>query len=153
MLIRRMWPVSPFVRGGFPDPFRLRRDMDRLFDMLWSDAAETPSAGVFPAMNITQDAHNYYVRAELPGVSPNDLNISVERNKLSVSGKREIAAQGNGVSYHRRERAGGSFSRSVTLPDDLNAEKVDARYSDGLLTIVLPKSEAATARQIKVKAR
>jgi len=131
-----------------PDPMRLRRDMDRLFDVFWS--GETPGTGVFPAMNVTQDKDRYYVRAELPGIRTSDLKISVERNKLSVAGKREIQEEGDGVSYHRRERAGGSFSRSITLPDDLNADAVDASYRDGVLTIVLPKAETVKAREIKV---
>lgn len=148
MFIRRVWPTSPFYRAGMPDPMRLRRDMDRLFDVFWS--GETPGTGVFPAMNVTQDKDRYYVRAELPGIRTSDLKISVERNKLSVAGKREIQEEGDGVSYHRRERAGGSFSRSITLPDDLNADAVDASYRDGVLTIVLPKAETVKAREIKV---
>ncbi len=151
MFIRRVWRTNPWAQVGFPDPLRLKRDMDRLFDLLWSEAGEGPESGVFPPMNITQDAHNYYVRAELPGMHPEDLKISVERNKLSVSGRREITPEGNGVSYHRRERTGGSFSRSISLPEELNADAVEARYSDGLLTVKLPKSEAAKARQIKVQ--
>ena len=150
MFISRVWPASPFHRAGLLDPMQLRRDMDRLFDVLWS--GETPGPGVFPAMNVTQDGDRYYVRAELPGIRTDDLQIAVERNKLSVSGKREILEEGDGVSYHRRERAGGAFSRSLTLPDDLNADAVEACYKDGVLTVVLPKSEAVKAREIKVKA-
>jgi len=150
MFVRRVWPASPFLRAGVPNPMQLRRDMDRLFDVLWSD--ESPAPGVFPAMNVTQDGNRYYVRTELPGVNTDDLQIAVERNKLTVSGTREIPEEGDGVSYHRRERAGGSFSRSLTLPDELNAEAVEAGYKDGILTITLPKAAAAKARQIRVKA-
>ncbi len=150
MFVRRVWPASPFQRAGMPDPSRLRRDMDRLFDVLWS--GDTPGTGVFPAMNVTQDKDRYFVRAELPGIRTSDLKISVERNKLSVAGKRQIQEEGNGVSYHRRERSGGTFSRSITLPDELNADAVDANYKDGVLTIVLPKAEAVKAREIKVTA-
>jgi HSP20 family protein len=131
-------------------PVQLRRDIDRLFDTLWS--GETPGPGVFPAMNVTHDGDRYFVRAELPGIRTSDLHIAVERNKLTVSGKREIQEEGNGVSYHRRERAGGAFSRSLTLPDDLNPDQVEATYKEGVLTIVLPKSEAVKAREIKIKA-
>jgi HSP20 family protein len=123
--------------------------MDRLFDTLWSEES-TP--GVFPPMNVTHDNDRYYVRTELPGVRVKDLQIAVERNKLSLSGSREIPKEGDGVSYHRRERAGGSFSRSLTLPDELSADGVEATYTNGVLTIVAPKAEAAKARQIKVKA-
>ena len=149
MFIRRVWPASSFYRTGVPDPMRLRRDMDRLFNVLWP--GEEPGPGVFPAMNVTQDDDRYYVRAELPGIRTGDLKVSVERNKLSVAGKREIREEGDGVSYHRRERAGGSFSRSITLPDELNADAVEAKYNDGILTMVLPKAEAVKAREITVK--
>lgn len=150
MFIRRVWPAPSFSRTGLLDPFQLRRDMDRFFDMLWP--GETGAPGVFPAMNVTRDGDRYYVRAELPGVRTADLQIAVERNKLTVSGKREILEEGNGVSYHRRERSGGAFSRSLTLPDELSADAVEASYKDGVLTMVLPKAEAAKAREIKVKA-
>jgi len=150
MFVRRVWPASPFQRAATMNPLRLRRDMDRLFDLL--SFGEEPSAGVFPAMNVTQDDDRYFVRAELPGVQSKDLQISVERNKLSLSGKRDIPEEGKGVSYHRRERAGGAFSRSVTLPDELNADAVDATYTSGVLTIVAQKAEAAKARQIQVLA-
>lgn len=150
MFVRRVWPTSPLYRAPMFDPMQLRRDMDRLFDALWS--GETTGPGVFPAMNVTQDGDRYLVRAEIPGIRTSDLSIAVERNKLSVSGKREIHEEGNGVSYHRRERVGGAFSRSLTLPDDLNADAVEAAYKDGVLTIVLPKTEAVKAREVKVKA-
>ncbi|MCW5980988.1 MAG: Hsp20/alpha crystallin family protein [Bryobacteraceae bacterium] len=126
--------------------------MDRLFEMTWGEPASAPTAGVFPAMNVTQDADRYQVRAELPGIRTEDLQISVERNKLVVSGKREMPGESDAVSYHRRERAGGSFSRSLTLPADLDADKVEANYANGVLTITLPKAEAVKARQVTVKA-
>lgn len=149
MFIRRMWPASGLARAAMLDPMQLRRDMDRLFDAIWQ--GEEMGPGVFPAMNVTQDGERYYVRAELPGIRTEDIQISVERNKLTVTGKREIEEEGNGVSYHRRERAGGSFSRSLTLPDELNADAVEASYKDGVLTVLLPKAEAVKAREIKVK--
>lgn len=150
MYVRRMFP-SPFARAGFPDLARLRRDMDRLFELTWGDLGAAPTAGVFPAMNVTQDADRYQVRAELPGIRTEDLQISVERNKLLVSGKRDIPGESEDVSYHRRERAGGSFSRSLTLPADLDPDKVEATYVNGVLTITLPKAEAVKARKVTVK--
>ena len=152
MFVRRIWPTSPFLRTGFPDPARVRRDIDRLFDMLWSESPEAPQPGVFPPMNVTQDSDKYIVRTELPGIDLKSLKVSVERNKLTLAGQREIAAESNDVSYHRRERSGGSFSRSLALPEELDAEKVEARYVDGVLTIELPKVAAAKPRQITVKA-
>ena len=100
---------------------------------------------------ITQDDDNFYVRAQVPGISPKQLEISAQGRRLSISGKREIPKENEKASYHRRERAEGAFSRSVTLPIEFDADRVDAQYQAGILTIVLPKSEAAKPRQILVK--
>jgi HSP20 family protein len=151
MNVRRM-PSTFMSRAGLPDPARLRRDMDCLFDLMWTQPGTSTTTGVFPAMNVTQDSDRYFVRAELPGVSPTDLTISIERNKLLVSGKRDIAPESDKVSYHRRERTGGSFSRSIALPTDLDADHVEAIYKNGILTIALPKAEAAKPRTVTVKA-
>lgn len=150
--MRRMWPSTSFpFRGGLPDPARVRREMERLFDLLEAEAPSATPAGVFPPMNVTQDGQNYYVRTELPGIDPSALNISVERNKLVVAGRREIREEQDGVSYHRRERTGGAFNRSITLPGDIDPDHVEARYRHGVLTITLPKAEAVKARRITVR--
>jgi HSP20 family protein len=107
--------------------------------------------GVFPPVNVTQDEDNFYVRAEVPGVKASELSISAVKNRLSIAGKREIPQEHERVSYHRKERAEGSFNRTVMLPADLEAERIDARYADGVLTLTLPKAEEAKPRQILVK--
>jgi HSP20 family protein len=121
--------------------------MQRLFDAL--EGAGREYTGVFPPMNITQDADNFYVRAELPGMKMDDLELTALRNRISVSGKREIPVEE--ASYHRREREGGSFSRSVTLPSEIDGDRVAANYNDGILTVALPKREEAKPRRITVK--
>jgi HSP20 family protein len=87
----------------------------------------------------------------VPGISAKDLSISALRNRVSISGKREIPQENERVSYHRKERAEGEFSRTVTLPGDVAADRVEARYSDGILALTLPKAEEAKPRQIAVK--
>jgi HSP20 family protein len=94
----------------------------------------------------------YYLRAEVPGIDPNDLSISAVRDRVSLAGKREIPRESERVSYHRRERAGGSFNRTVTLPGEVDTARVEARYVDGLLTLTLPKAEQSKPRQIPVRA-
>jgi HSP20 family protein len=91
------------------------------------------------------------VRAEIPGITPSELSISAVRNRVSLAGKREIQRENERVSYHRKERSEGSFNRTVTLPTEVDADRVDARYRDGILTLTLPKSEAAKPRQITVR--
>jgi HSP20 family protein len=130
---------------------QLRREMLRLLDTAAIEPSAGLAAGVFPPMNITQDDDNFYLRAELPGVEPKELSISAVRNRVSLAGKREIRHEQDPVSYHRRERAEGSFNRTVTLPTEVDAERVDARYADGILMLTLPKAEAAKPRQIAVR--
>jgi len=125
--------------------------MLRLFDAVSDDTHGELGAGVFPPINITQDDDNFYVRAEVPGVSKKNLDISALGRRVSISGKREIPKENDKASYHRRERAEGEFNRSITLPSEFDASKVDAHYHAGVLTITLPKSEAAKPRQIAVK--
>jgi HSP20 family protein len=115
------------------------------------DGAPEPAAGVFPPINITQDDENFYLRAEVPGIKPSELSISALRNRVSISGKREIPREHERVSYHRKERPEGVFNRAVTLPTEVDAERVEARYADGILTLTLPKAEQAKPRQISVR--
>jgi HSP20 family protein len=151
MLVRRVWPSRPTFETPFADFDSVRREMLRLLDTVSGDTSGNVGAGVFPPMNITQDDDNYYLRAEVPGIKPNELSISAVRNRVSLGGKREIQPEHERASYHRKERAEGSFSRTVTLPMDVDAERVDARYADGILTLTLPKAEAAKPRQITVR--
>ncbi|MCF8145420.1 MAG: Hsp20/alpha crystallin family protein [Deltaproteobacteria bacterium] len=154
MLLRRTasWPTWDWT-SPFEEMERLRRQMEllsggRAGERLWS----TPAAGVFPLMNITEDKDNYYVRAELPGLNADDLELSVTGDTLSVSGERKIPAEDEKAQYHRRERDAGKFSRIVSLPAQLDTGKVEASCKDGVLTVTLPKAEEAKPRQIAVKA-
>ena len=151
MLVRRVWPSRPTFESSFSEFDQMRREMLRLLDASTGDGAPDQGAGVFPPMNITQDDENFYLRAEIPGIKPAELSISALRNRVALSGKREIPREHERVSYHRKERAEGAFNRSVTLPTEVDAERVDARYTDGILTLTLPKAEQAKPRQIAVR--
>jgi len=117
-----------------------------------ADGARDISAGVSPPLNVTEDDNNFYIQAELPGIRLADLAVSALPNSVSISGQREISPELNNASYHRKERAEGSFSRTLSLPREIVSDKVDARYSDGILSLTLPKAEAAKPRQITVTA-
>jgi HSP20 family protein len=152
MLLRRVWPSRPAFENPFADFEQLRREMLRMFDAVASnDGAREISTGVFPPMNVTQDDSNFYLRAEVPGIKAKDLSISALRNRVSISGKREIPQENERVSYHRKERAEGEFSRTVTLPGEVVADRIEARYGEGILALTLPKAEEAKPRQIAVK--
>jgi len=151
MLVRRVWPQRPTFDGPFADFDSVRREMQRLLDSVGEGVITGARAGVFPPMNITQDGENFYLRAEIPGIKPDELSITALRDRVSIAGKREIPQEHERASYHRKERAEGSFNRTVTLPSEINADRVDARCTDGVLTLVLPKGEEAKARRITVK--
>lgn len=151
MLVRRVRPSRPTYENPFADFDQVRREMLRLVDSIYGERQEGAASGVFPPVNVTHDEDRFFVRAELPGVKANELSISVHRNRLTVAGKREIPGERGEVSYHRKERPEGSFSRTVALPLEIDADRVEARYADGVLTLELPKAEAAKPRQIVVK--
>lgn len=153
MIIRRLsgWPASDW-RSSFDEVERMRRQMDRLSEVLTGRLSREPEAGVFPLTNVTEDSDNYYVRAELPGVKADDLNISVAGNSLSIAGERKIPPEDENAKYHRREREAGKFSRMMNLPGQIDTARVEAGTADGILTVVLPKSESAKPKQITIKA-
>jgi len=150
MLVRRGWPSRPAFEDVFADFDQVRREMQRLLDPGKAEFSE-PGSGVFPPINVTQDSDNFYVSAEVPGIKASELSISALKNRLSIAGKREIQIENERVSYHRKERPEGSFNRTLTLPTELDVDRVEARYADGILSLKLPKAEAAKPRLISVK--
>lgn len=152
MLLRR---VTDWPRWGLAGPFealeRMRRQMDFLTEGLTRQLTGESGAGVFPLTNVSEDRDNYYVRAELPGIKAADLDISVTGDTLSIAGERKLPAEDAKAQYHRREREAGRFSRIVSLPAPVDTTKVEARCTDGVLTVVLPKREEAKPKQIAVK--
>ncbi len=131
---------------------RMRRDMARLQDAMTRGFFRESAPRMFPLVNIAQDKDRLYVRAELPGVNASDLDVSVKDNSICISGKRELPEESENVSYHRRERSGGTFSRSIELPSPFDRDSVDANFENGVLSIVLPLAEETKPKQITVKA-
>lgn len=152
MIIRRLpsWPTWEW-RNPWEELERMRREMDRLSEDFLEGAFREPAAGVFPLLNVTEDKDKYYVRAELPGVSAEELDISATGNTLSISGERKTIGDEEKARFHRRERGEGRFSRVITLPGQVDPDKVDASCTNGILTVVLPKAEVAKPKQISVK--
>jgi HSP20 family protein len=152
MIVRRISDLPSWSwRSPFRELERMRREMDRLFGDLTEGIFREPRAGVYPLVNVTEGSNNYYIRAELPGIKAEDLDVSVTGNSLSIAGERKIPAEDEKAKYHRREREAGKFSRIVSLPAQVDTTKVEASCVDGILTVVLPKSEAAKPKQITVK--
>jgi HSP20 family protein len=110
------------------------------------------AAGVFPPVNVFRTAEgDVVIRAELPGVKPEDFNVTAEGRRVTISGERTPESP-TGVTYHRRERPVGKFSRSFQLPEDLDLEHATATLSQGVMTLRAPRAAAAKARQITVQA-
>ena len=153
MLLRRLadWPASRWA-SPFEELERMKRQMDWLTGSLSRGISHETTAGVFPLMNVTEDKDNFYVRAELPDLKPDELEISVTGDTLSLSGERKIPAEKENAQYHRREREAGKFNRIVSLPSQVATDKVAALCKDGILTITLPKAEAAKPKKIAIKA-
>lgn len=152
MIIRRLtdWPTWTGW-NSFGELERLRREMDLLTEALPRGFLREPAAGVFPLVNVTENNDNYYVRTELPGIKSDELDISITGNSLAISGERKLPVEDKKAHYHRRERESGIFKRIINLPSQLDSGKAEARSADGILTIILPKAEAAKPRQITIK--
>lgn len=127
---------------------RLNRQLDRAFGR----AAQSIHSGVFPALNVYDDGESFVVRAEVPGVDPASLEINATGSALSISGERQRENAGERISWHRRERDFGRFSRSLDLPQPVDPDKVMAKASNGVLEIVLPKASEARPRRIAIGA-
>jgi HSP20 family protein len=152
MIYRNMFGVPTWrFRSPFNEVDRMRRQMNRLLEAYESGEVERARAGVFPLINLSEDRDSYYIRAELPGIEADQLDIQVTAKGLSLSGERKIDPEGNGVRYHRREREGGRFARVVTLPGDINTDKVDAQLMNGVMTVKIAKAEAAKPKQITIR--
>jgi len=136
-----------------------RSPFDRLFEDLmsnsirnWPGTAETVGEWI-PALDISETENEVRVRAEIPGVDPEKLEITINNGVLSISGSKEETKDEEGENFHRVERRYGSFFRQVTLPCDVNEDKVHAEVKKGVLNLHLPKSAAATPRKITVKSK
>lgn len=153
MVILRGTPRGFRFRRPWPDLDRLRGQIEDLFQYL-AGAAEglrSEHAGVYPLVNLEEDAEKLYLSAEMPGVAPEEVELSVESESLTLRGERKIPETGEKVNYHRREREAGLFRRVITLPVKIEAEKVQAVVKDGVLRVTLPKAAEARPRQIAVK--
>ena len=134
--------------------FGLHNEMGRIFgDLFASDAdgTDTEKASWMPTVDISETESGYEIRAELPGVSEADVNVSVTDNVLTVKGEKRQEAETEGKNYHRVERRYGSFQRSFTLPRHIETDAIKAGFKDGVLTLGIPKAEVAKPTEIPIK--
>jgi HSP20 family protein len=131
----------------------IQSEMNRLFNTVF-EPAPTGNGGALrrwlPPMDLVETGDHFVLRADLPGLSEEDVNIEVEDNVLTVSGERKAEHETTKEGYHRVERAFGSFSRSLTLPEGVDAEQVAASFDRGVLEIRIPKPEQRKPRKISI---
>lgn len=145
----------PPVRSPWSGLFdELRRDMHapRFGRSRPGDAVYQGTRGVYPPVNLNEEGDGYVLTAELPGVSPDDIDVAIEGATVTLSGERKIEyAAGDGTAVHRRERQSGTFRRAFELPSEIDLDAAKASHSNGVLTLHLPKSAAAKPRQIAIE--
>lgn len=140
--IDRMFDAMGLLRGRF----------DNIFDEFNRSVgygSDWNAAGNYPRTNLYDKGDMFELVAEVPGLSKEDLDVKIQGNYLEINGKRQIKAP-EGYRVHRSERSSASFTRSLTLPADVDSNKVSASLKDGLLVLSMPKSEAAKPRQISI---
>ncbi len=129
---------------------RLQNEMNRLFEGLFEDVPSARWRSLeFPPFNLWEEGDLAFIEAELPGIQLEDMDVFVAGNELTISGERKFHSPERGV-WLRRERPIGKFSRTVTLPWEIDPGKVEAKLKDGILQVQLTKSEGARPRKIKV---
>jgi HSP20 family protein len=139
------------------DTANLSQRMERLFDEMvgrgvWRGSEERPLRGSWvPAINILERQDAMVITADLPGLKAEDVEVTVEEGTLSIRGERKLEEASEGETYHRVERLYGMFERTFTLPNSIDVDKIEARFSDGEMVLTLPKREESKPRSVKIK--
>lgn len=136
------------VRWRTPES-AFRNELESLFDTFVQ--AEGRTQDFVPALDVSEEKDRYVVKAELPGLAPKDVNVSVENGMLTIRGEKRQESEEKGKSFHRIERRYGSFQRVLALPATVDASRTEAAYKDGVLTVRLAKREEAKPKAIEVK--
>jgi HSP20 family protein len=141
--------LTPFAGSGFAPLFGLRREIDRLFDTAFG--GETATARWAPAVDVREDNKEIALDVELPGIKPENVDISVENGILTLTGEKSVERkEGEEGRYHVVERSYGSFMRSFQLPQGIDENQIKADFHDGVLTIRIPKAALPQPRKIQI---
>jgi HSP20 family protein len=129
--------------------------MDDLFGRFFGESLpDNAGTGTYwPAMDVAENEDAVIVKAELPGTKPDDIEISVQGNTLTISGEKKEESEDRREGYYHTERRYGRFQRVVSLPNDVDPEKIEATHREGVLTVSLPKTEAAKPKRVKISAK
>ena len=133
--------------------FSFHNEMERIFGDLFApheDGTDMEETYWMPTVDVSETENGFEIRAELPGVSEDDVNVTVTDNVLTIKGEKRQEAETDGKNYHRVERRYGSFQRRFTLPAEVETDDIKAEFSDGVLTLSIPKPEAAKPTEIPI---
>jgi len=130
----------------------LQRDINRLFEGFWPiHRGEWARETFAPSVDVSEDGDNIYVTAEVPGMDEKDIKVNFQNGVLTLSGEKKEEKETREKNYHSVERVYGSFSRSVSVPAQVNAQKAAAKFKNGVLTVTFPKLEEAKPKEITIK--
>ena len=138
----------------FRDFERMRKEMDRFWDSFFDGGLRrrTEEGGEWlPSLDVAETKDELVVKAEVPGMEPKDIDISLSDGVLTIKGEKKQEKEEKEADYHLVERSYGAFTRSVRLPKEVQSDKISASYKDGILNVTLPKSEKAKKKEIKIK--
>ena len=145
---------KPFTElTPFKEFERMRRDMDRLWDSFLEGGPRRRSeerGEWLPSLDVSETKNELVVKAEVPGMDPKDIDISLSDGVLTIKGEKKQEKEEKEADYHLIERSYGAFTRSIQLPKEVQGDKINASYKDGILRITLPTSEEAKKKEIKV---
>jgi len=132
---------------------RMRSEMDRLWEAFFEGRPRrrTDEGEWLPSVDVSETKNDLVVKAELPGMDPKDIDISLSDGHLTIKGEKKQEREEKEEDYHFIERSYGSFTRSIQLPKEVKHDKINASYKNGILKVVLPKSEAAKTKETKIK--
>jgi HSP20 family protein len=143
--------LGNFNGSMFDDFRRMQREMEQLFGATpWPSSIRSVARDTWPPVNIGSNENQVDVYLFAAGLNPNSMDISIQQNLLTIDGERNLLTE-DGANYYRKERFDGKFRRVVNLPDDVDPDKVDAAYRDGVLHVTIQRRESSKPRQIEVK--
>jgi HSP20 family protein len=128
----------------------IQSEVNRLFNTFFDTPVTATERRWVPAMDLVESEDHFVLRADLPGLTQDDVNVELEDNVLTVSGERKAEHEERKEGYHRVERAYGRFSRSLTLPDGIDPESVEARFENGVLEVRVPKPEQRKPQRVAI---
>lgn len=146
--------LAPRTRGDLVTDrlYDLRREMDRMFDRVWGESRQANGGGTWmPPVDVVENDEAIWCSVEIPGIEPEHLDVTVEDHVLTVSGERRRDHEQREGEHRLYERRYGRFERSFSLPQTVDADNVKARYENGVLEIMLPKTEEARPRRVPIE--